>query len=83
MLIRFSFHTSQNPNRKYFKRADLLSKEREEYLKKSTVKIEGLENPIEKQSSGKITKFICVILNLIKFTLTPNNALLSNPTSLV
>jgi len=41
-----------NPNRKYFKRADLLSKEREEYIKKSTVKIEGFENPVEKRSSG-------------------------------
>lgn len=41
-----------NPNRKFFKRSDLLNKEREEYLKKSTVKIEGLENPVEKQSSG-------------------------------
>jgi len=44
----------QNPNRKYFKRADLLSKEREEYIKNSTVKIEGLENPVEKQSSGNV-----------------------------
>lgn len=52
--MRISF---QNPNRKYFKRADLLSKEREEYLKKSTVKIEGFENPIEKQSSGKDTHY--------------------------
>lgn len=41
-----------NPSRKYFKRSDLLNKEREEYLKKSTLKIEGLENPVEKQSSG-------------------------------
>ncbi|XP_015364740.1 PREDICTED: pre-mRNA-splicing factor 18 [Diuraphis noxia] len=41
-----------NPNRKFFKRSDLLNKEREEYLKKSTIKIEGLENPVEKQSSG-------------------------------
>lgn len=46
----------QNPSRKYFKRADLLSKEREEYIKKSTVKIEGLENPVEKQSSGNVEK---------------------------
>ncbi|XP_022171218.1 pre-mRNA-splicing factor 18 [Myzus persicae] len=41
-----------NPNRKFFKRSDLINKEREEYLKKSTVKIEGLENPVEKQSTG-------------------------------
>ncbi|KAL5236391.1 hypothetical protein ACI65C_003801 [Semiaphis heraclei] len=41
-----------NPNKKFFKRSDLLNKEREEYLKKSTIKIEGLENPVEKQSPG-------------------------------
>ncbi|XP_050536886.1 pre-mRNA-splicing factor 18 [Daktulosphaira vitifoliae] len=41
-----------NDGRKYFKRADLLSKEREEYLKKCSVKIEGLENPVENQTFG-------------------------------